>query len=124
MSTNSCNSIPFQTPAKAYMSKLTQTPIPRKITIGDTKYTIDSIEVMDRKRDMARIYYHQKRIEIAKKSNVTGKNFTDEKLNENFWHEVVHGILHDMGRHHLNGNEKFVVDFSKRLSALIKSAKF
>ncbi len=106
------------------MSKLTQTPIPRKITIGDTKYAIDVIEVMDRKRDMARIYYHQRRIEIAEKSSVTGKNFSDEKLQENFWHEVVHGILHDMGRHHLNSNEKFVIDFSKRLSALIKSAKF
>jgi len=106
------------------MSKLTKTPIPRKITIGDTKYAIDVIDVMDRKRDMARIYYHQKRIEIAKKSNLTGKNFADEKLQENFWHEVVHGILHDMGRNHLNSNEKFVIDFSKRLSALIKSAKF
>ena len=106
------------------MSKLSQTPIPRKITIGETNYVVDIIETMSRKRDMARIYYHQKRIEIAKKSNVNGKNFTDEKLQENFWHEVVHGILHDMGRHHLNSNEKFVIDFSKRLSVLIKSAKF
>ena len=106
------------------MSKLTQTPIPRKITIGDTKYDIDIIEVMAKKRNMARIYYDHRRIEIAETSNVTGKKFTNEKLQENFWHEVVHGILHDMGRHHLNGNEKFVVDFSKRLSALIKSAKF
>ena len=106
------------------MSKLSKTPIPRRIKIGETNYAIDIIETMDRKRDMARIYYHQQRIKIAKKSNVTGTNFTDEKLQENFWHEVVHGILHDLGRHHLNGNEKFVVDFSKRLSALIKSAKF
>ena len=106
------------------MSKLSKTPVPRKIKIGAKNYAIDIIETMDRKRNMGRIYYHQQRIEIAIQSNVTGKNFTDEKLQENFWHEVVHGILHDMDRHHLNGNEKFVIDFSKRLSALIKSAKF
>lgn len=39
-----------------------------------------------------------------------------------FWHELTHAILHDMGADWRN--EKFVVDFSKRLTQAIQTAKF
>jgi hypothetical protein len=52
----------------------------------------------------------------VKFSNVTGKQFDADRVQENFWHEITHAILHDMGEDKLNNNEKFVVEFSKRLS--------
>jgi len=39
------------------------------------------------------------------------------------WHEVTHVILNDMG-HFLHADERFVSDFSSRLSKAIDSAKF
>lgn len=39
-----------------------------------------------------------------------------------FWHELTHAILHDMGADWRN--EKFVVDFSKRLTQAIQTAEF
>jgi hypothetical protein len=55
---------------------------------------------------------------------VTGKQFDADRVQENFWHEITHAILHDMGEDKLNANERFVVEFSKRLSKAIKSARF
>lgn len=40
-----------------------------------------------------------------------------------FWHEVTHAVLHNM-QHPLWRNERFVQEFSVRLSELIKTATF
>ena len=101
-----------------------KTPLPSRIRVGAKQYSIDIVETMLRKRCMARIYYDHSKIEIGQFSNVTGKQFDDDKVQENFWHEVTHAILHDMGEDKLNNNEKFVIEFSKRLSKAIKSARF
>lgn len=106
------------------MTARIKTPIPRRIRVGAKQYSIDIVETMLRKRDMARVYYRTNKIELGQFSNVTGKQFDDDRLQENFWHEVTHAILHDMGEDKLNANEKFVVEFSKRLSQAIKSARF
>lgn len=99
-------------------------PLPRRIRVGDKQYSIDIVETMLRKRCMARIYYDHNKIELGQFSNVTGKKFDDDQVQENFWHEITHAILYDMGETRLNANEKFVVEFSKRLSQAIKSAGF
>jgi hypothetical protein len=106
------------------MTARTKQPIPRRIRVGSRQYSIDIVETMLRKRDMARIYYDHSRIELGQFSNVTGKQFDADKVQENFWHELTHAILHDMGEHKLNSNERFVVEFSKRLSQAVKSARF
>ena len=106
------------------MTEKARTPLPRRIRVGSKQYSIDIVETMLRKRSMARIYYDHSKIEIGQFSNVTGNKFDDDQVQENFWHEVTHAILHDMGEHRLNSNEKFVVEFSKRLSQAIKSARF
>lgn len=106
------------------MTAKVRTPIPRRVRVGAKQYSIDIVETMLRKRDMGRIHYDQHRIELGKTSNVTGKRFAPETLQENFWHEMVHAILHDMGRSNLNRDEKFVQDFAQRLTQAINSARF
>jgi hypothetical protein len=106
------------------MTARTKTPIPRRIRVGTRQYSVDIVETMLRKRDMARVYYGDKKIELGQFSNVTGKKFDDDRVQENFWHEVTHAILHDMGEHRLNKREDFVEGFAKRLSIAINSARF
>jgi hypothetical protein len=106
------------------MTTRTKTPIPRRIRVGTRQYSVDIVETMLRKRDMARVYYGDKKIELGQFSNVTGKKFDDDRVQENFWHEVTHAILHDMGEHRLNKREDFVEGFAKRLSIAINSARF
>jgi hypothetical protein len=101
-----------------------KTPIPRRIRVGARQYSIDIVETMLRKRDMGRIHYDQQRIELGKTSNVTGRRFAPVTMQENFWHEIVHAILDDMGRDNLNRDEKFVQDFAERLTQVINSARF
>ena len=106
------------------MTAKTKPPIPRRIRVGARQYSIDIVETMLRKRDMARIHYDHSRIELGKTSNVTGRRFAPEIMQENFWHEMVHAILHDLGRDTLNRDEKFVHAFAQRLTKAINSARF
>jgi predicted SprT family Zn-dependent metalloprotease len=55
---------------------------------------------------------------------VTHKRFAPEQVQETFWHEVTHAILHDMGRDTLNKDEKFVTEFAHRLTKAINTARF
>lgn len=41
---------------------------------------------------------------------------------QTFWHEIVHGILDNMGETELSNNEKFVCTFSSMLNEIMQSA--
>jgi hypothetical protein len=98
--------------------------LPRKIRVGKKMYTIDILETMLQNGDMARVHYDRNRIEVGKKSAVTGRRYSRKEMNDSFWHELVHAILYDMDEHRLNKNEKFVTEFAHRLSEAIDSARF
>lgn len=98
--------------------------LPRKIRVGRKMYTIDILETMLQDGDMARVYYDRNRIEVGKKSGVTGRRYSRKEMNDSFWHELVHAILYDMDEHRLNRNERFVTEFAHRLSEAIDSARF
>tara|TARA_R110000868_G_scaffold112176_6_gene302337 strand:- start:3312 stop:3617 length:306 start_codon:yes stop_codon:yes gene_type:complete len=98
--------------------------IPKKMRVGDKWYSVDVVESMRKRGDMARVFYPEQRIEIGMRSNRTGKSFAPAAINNSFWHEVVHAILHDMGRESLNRDERFVTAFADRLSKAVDTAKF
>lgn len=97
--------------------------IPRKIRVGDKMYSIDIVETMNRRAEMGRVFYGMQRIEIGEKSNTTGRPYTDDEIDDTFWHELTHAILYDM-KHRLYNDEQFVTEFAGRLARAIKSAKF
>ena len=98
--------------------------LPRKIRVGRKMYTIDILETMLQHGDMARVHYDERKIQIGKKSGVTGRRYSRKEMNDSFWHELVHAILYDMDEHTLNRNERFVTEFAHRLSEAIDSARF
>jgi len=89
--------------------------LPKKIKIGDKWFTVDTMERIG-DNTMGRIKYSEKRIEI-------GTSYSADEIRNTFWHEVVHGILNDMGSS-LCDNERFVTSFANKLSDAIDSAKF
>jgi len=104
--------------------KTVRHPIPRKMRIGNKQYSIEIVEAMLEKRHRGRISYTAQTIRLGQRSNVTNKPYTHEQVKETFWHEVIHGILHDMGRDTLNRDERFVNEFAYRLNKAINSARF
>jgi len=76
------------------------------------------------KRDMGRVHYDDRLIQLGRTSNITGRKFKPEEIADTFWHEMVHTILKDMGEHRLNSNETFVTKFANRLTEAINTAKF
>jgi hypothetical protein len=97
--------------------------IPTHITIGTHRYSIHMLKQMPRKGIMGTVHYDLGTIQLATHSNTTNGRYSPTRVQETFWHEITHAILHDMG-HHLYTNERFVTDFSSRLSKAITSAKF
>jgi predicted SprT family Zn-dependent metalloprotease len=73
-------------------------------------------------------YEHGDGIHLAKRMKIglapESYEFTYKDQHETLWHEITHAILHEMGRHKLNKDEKFVTEFAKTLSDAILSAKF
>lgn len=98
--------------------------IPRRMRIGKNLYSIEVVTALVEKKSMGRVYYPQQTIKLGRTSNVTGRRFRNEEIQDTFWHEVIHAILHDMGCHTLNNNEKFVTRFANRLTRGINSAQF
>ena len=97
--------------------------LPKKIKVGDRWYSVEIVETMERRAHMGYVYYGTGAIEIAKKSNVTNKRYSNEGVSDTFWHELTHAILYDMGSN-LYSNEKFVTRFANRLSKAINTARF
>ena len=97
--------------------------IPIRIRVGTKLYSVDVVESMRRKRDMGRTYYGENRIEVGTFSNVTGRKFTKDEIDDTFWHELTHAILYEM-HSPLYDDEKFVTEFAGHLAKAIKSAKF
>ena len=100
------------------------TQIPKTIRVGKRRYSIEVVETMLQRRTMGTINHDTQRITIGAKSNVTGQRYSQAMMTDTFWHELVHAILNDMGKHTLNKDEKFVTGFANRLTRAIQSARF
>jgi hypothetical protein len=99
-------------------------PIPKTIRVGKRRYSIEVVETLLQRRMMGRIDHDKQLIQIGRKSNYSGRAYTQAMMTDTFWHELVHAILNDMGEDELNRNEKFVAGFANRLTKAIQSARF
>jgi hypothetical protein len=105
--------------------KTSTTPvIPRRIKVGNKRYSIEVVEALLDKQKVGRIQYAEQRIQLGLRNGNTNRKLPASEIRDSFWHELVHAILHDMGRHNLNRDEAFVVAFANRLSKAIDSARF
>ena len=92
--------------------------------VGKKMYSVEIVEAMLDKKFIGNINFDNQRIAIASRHPSTGRLLAGAEVRDSFWHELVHAILHDMGRHNLNRDEGFVTGFANRLSKAIDSARF
>lgn len=100
-----------------------QLVLPKKVQVGDKWYSVDIVESMRRKSEIGRVSYDTQKIELSRRTH-HGVRFKLSALEETFWHELTHAILHDMGEHVLNNRENFVEEFAHRLARAIRTARF
>jgi hypothetical protein len=94
--------------------------LPKQIKVGATKYAV--VRKYKRLKNIGEVDYKERVISVATR-DARGANLAVSEQFEVFWHEVIHGILHDMN-HKLRDDERFVVAFARRLNGAIESAKF
>jgi exoribonuclease II len=97
---------------------------PRRMRVGKKMYSVEIVEAMLDKKFIGNINFDNQRIAIASRHPSTGRLLAGAEVRDSFWHELVHAILHDMGRHNLNRDEGFVTGFANRISKAIDSARF
>ena len=96
--------------------------IPKQITVGNKTYTIVTTYKIHNPPSLGRVHYESKLINLAMYDSF-GTPLESEEIDDSFWHELTHAILHDMG-HDLCDNERFVTAFANRLTTAVNSAKF
>jgi hypothetical protein len=103
--------------------------IPKEITIGRKTYMVQMSDNLINGKQMGQIDYNNYVMKIVthatyKRSNGTEVHikFSDEEVHDTFWHELTHGILHEMN-HPLRDNESFVTKFANHLSHAINTAQ-
>ena len=89
-----------------------------KVHIGSTKYELNTPKrvVVDEVLCKGTLDESMSIIEIS-------KEFPLQSRKQTLWHEVVHGILFELGEQELNSNEGFVDAFSKQLYAFNENNK-
>lgn len=60
-------------------------------------------------------------IEIV--DSIAGEKVSESRKRQNFWHELTHAVLHQMGEYDLCDDKKFVNIFSSFLSGAVDSMK-
>lgn len=93
---------------------------PKEIRVGKKTYKVT--RRYTRSSHLGHIKYGADEIMVATQDRFGSRLSKEEQLNT-FWHELTHGILHDM-RHPMRNNEKFVNAFASRLTKAVLSAKF
>lgn len=96
--------------------------IPKSFKLGDRPYKVRLVQVMPGAGRMGEVDHNTRIVTIAHTSNLTGRSFKSEEIDDTFWHEVTHAILKDMG-HKLWNNERFVTRFARRLTEVVNTAK-
>jgi hypothetical protein len=96
--------------------------IPKSFDLGSRTYTVQVLPTMRRRGIMGATYFKEARIEIGKRSKITGVAYRQEDINDTFWHELTHAILDDMDSD-LVRNEAFVTAFANRLNQAVSTAK-
>jgi hypothetical protein len=83
--------------------------IPKTVKIGRKKYHIGRVKMRGFTR--GKVFPEMGIIEMGSADPYV------------FWHELTHAILYEMGDDWWR-NEKFVIEFSKRLDQAVKTARF
>lgn len=94
--------------------------IPESLTIGGVNYTVEQKETINKSEDFG-FWDCTGQIEIAE--TICGKEVSESRKRQTFWHELTHVILHQMGEYDMCDDERFVNTFSSFLSGAVDSMK-
>lgn len=98
-------------------------PIPTSLRIGKKLYTVEFPDHMPNVLVAGNIAFGSQTIKVASRTGRPLRKRSEKARLTTFWHEVVHGMLHDIGSRK-NNDEVFVQGIAKRLVQVTQSAKF
>lgn len=85
-----------------------------KLKIGKTTYSVSWPDTLEPPLTRGRIDYTAKTIQVAQRAGQPRRRREVRGVQHTFWHEVVHGILYDMGSRKYR-DEAFVDELAKRI---------
>lgn len=100
--------------------------VPLAFKLGGKRYKVVEVDSMKTPRGrslMGQIDYEKRTVTVATHNASTGRKYGKDEIGNSFLHEMVHGILNDMG-HKLQSDEGFVTNFADRLQEALESFKY
>lgn len=95
--------------------------IPKKFEVFGETFTVSFDEELTSRNDMVgQSYLRENRIVLQK----PGKVYPKSRIEQTFYHELVHVILDRISEHKLSGNEAFVDRFAGLLHQATKTMEF
>ena len=85
-----------------------------KLKIGKTTYKVSEIATLEPPLVRGRISYRNQTIHIADRAGVPRRKRSVAGKYHTLWHEIVHGVLEDMGSAKYK-DEVFVDELAKRI---------
>lgn len=96
--------------------------IPRQFTLGGKTYKVGRNDKLDYEHNWSGEHdAYRQEVNLAYKLGGVESNI--ESIEQSFYHELVHAILHSLGEKDLNSNEKFVDMFGTMLHQFMKTKK-
>lgn len=95
-----------------------------KVKVGNTKYELiktSGDEILDQYYPDEDIFDIAGLIDKFNTSIYINKEFSSQTVKQTFWHEIVHGMLYEIGRHELNSDEGLVDAIGGQLYGLFEN---
>lgn len=88
--------------------------IPSKFKIGVSEYDVELVECVDKDENLlGQISYNNLKIKID-------KTYPEQTQELTFWHEVAHGIFHEISEDKLRVDERLVDQVGRMIYGILK----
>ena len=93
--------------------------VPKSFTLGAIPYTVSFKKILLDDQEMAgAVDYNTQKVFVNKMGSA------NESIEQTFYHEALHCIMHALGRYDLREDEEFIEQTSQLLYQLIKTSKY
>lgn len=85
--------------------------IPKQFTVGYKTYKVEIVPIITKDGMQVFGLFDPKTDTISIAQTVDGVKVSEKDKLSAFYHELIHAVLHAMGEHELNSDERFVEGF-------------
>ena len=102
---------------------LNAVPIPKTFMLAGKVFHVEYSEtLLSQENANGDHWFDLSRIRLQ--SSTPGFPMKQDHIEQTFWHEAIHGVLHSAGKHELAKDEELVMQIAHGVHQILKTAKY